>query len=71
MKGEVPVVWKEAVIIPVPKKGKDKKNPHSYRPISLLICVGKLLERMVNHLISHLEGNSVLSPKGVTERCVR
>ena len=62
MKGVVPAVWKEAVIIPVPKKGKDKKNPRSYRPISLLKCVGELLERMVNQrLISHLESNSVLS----------
>ena len=39
MKGVVPAVWKEAIIIPVPKKGKDKKNPHSCRPISLLSCV--------------------------------
>ena len=29
MKGVVPAVWKEVVIIPVSKKGKDKKNPHS------------------------------------------
>ena len=63
MKGVVPAVWKEAIVIPVPKKGKDKKNPRSYRPISLLSCVGKLLERMVNRrLINHLESNNVLSP---------
>ena len=63
MKGVVPAVWKEAVIIPVPKKGKDKKNARSYHPISLLSCVGELLERMVNRrLISHLESNRVLSP---------
>ena len=62
MKGVVPAVWKEAVIIPVLKKGKDKKNPHRYRPINLLSCVGKLLERMANHcLISHPESNRVLS----------
>ena len=63
MKGVVLAVWKDAVIIPVPKKGKDKKNPSSYSPISLLSCLGKLLERMVNRrLISHLESSSVLSP---------
>ena len=44
MKWVAPAVWKEAIVIPVPKKGKDKKNPRSYRPISLLSCVGKLLE---------------------------
>ena len=54
MKGVVPAVWKEALIIPVPR---------GYRPISLLSCVDKLLERMMNRrLISHLESNSVLSP---------
>ena len=63
IKGVVPAVWKEAVVIPVPKKEKDKKNPRSYRPISLLSCVGKLLERTINRrLINHLESNNVLSP---------
>ena len=63
IKGVVLAVWKEAIVIPVPKKGKDKKNPRSYCPISLLSCVGKLLERMINRrLINHLESNSVLSP---------
>ena len=63
MKGVVPAVWKEVIIIPVPQKGKDKKNPHSCRPISLLSCAGKLLERMVNRRpISHLEIGSVFSP---------
>ena len=63
MKGVVPADWKETIVIPVPNKGKGKKNPRSYRPISLLSCVGKLLEKMVNRrLISHPESNSVLSP---------
>ena len=63
IKGVVPAVWKEAIVIPVPKKGKDKKNPRSYCPISLLSCVGKLLERMIDRrLINHLESNNVLSP---------
>ena len=63
IKGVAPAVWKEAIVIPVSKKGKDRKNPRSYRPISLLSCVGKLLERMINRrLINHLESNNVLSP---------
>ena len=72
MKWVVPAVWKEAVIIPVPKKGKDKKNPRNYRPISLLSCAGKLLERLVNRrLISHLESSSVLSPTQTSYRKFR
>ena len=61
--GAAPAVWKRTITAPVPEKGKDKNNPCSYRPISLLGCVGKLPERMTNlRLISHLESNSVLSP---------
>ena len=54
MKGIIPAVWKEALIIPVPKKGKDK-NPHSYCTISLQSCTGKLLERMVNRWLPKLQ----------------
>ena len=45
--GQIPTKWKEAIIIPIHKKGKDKSSPKSYRPISLLSCVGKLMERIV------------------------
>ena len=60
--GTVPTIWTEAVIRHIPKKGKDKRDPSSYRPISLLSCAGKLLERIINkRLIWHLESNSVLA----------
>ena len=42
-----PGAWKEALVIPLPKPGKDKQNPENYRPISLTSCFGKLLEKMV------------------------
>ncbi|KAK7101444.1 hypothetical protein V1264_019826 [Littorina saxatilis] len=61
--GTVPTSWKVALIRPIPKKGKDKRDPSSYRPISLLSCVGKLLERIVNkRLLSLLESRSFLAP---------
>ena len=60
--GTVPAMWKKATIISIHKKGKDKKNPNSYRPISLLSCLGKLLEKVINRrLLSFLEDNNVLS----------
>ena len=49
-------------MVPIHKKGKDKSNTGSYRPISLTSCVGKVLERMINsRLMWHLEKNKLLS----------
>ena len=46
--GAVPPIWKEALIRPIPKKGKDRQDPSTYCLISLLSCVEKLLERIIN-----------------------
>ncbi|XP_070182474.1 uncharacterized protein [Littorina saxatilis] len=62
--GQVPQVWKEATIIPIHKKGKDKKKAPSYRPISLTSCVVKTMERMVNQcLLWYLEKEDILAPE--------
>ena len=45
--GIFPSVWKEAVVIPLYKGKGPKNSPHSYRPISLCQCFGKILERVV------------------------
>ena len=50
--GYVPASWKEAVVIPLIKPGKDKKAPESYRPISLTTCLCKLYERIVHARLS-------------------
>lgn len=42
-----PAIWKKARVTMLPKPGKDPKDPASYRPISLLSCVGKLFERCI------------------------
>ena len=56
-----PTSWKEAIIIPIPKKGKDRHSKTSYRPISLLSCLGKTMECMVNRRLQHhLEKNGLL-----------
>ena len=44
--GKLPTSWKEAVIIPIRKPGKDASNPMNYRPIALTSHVGKIMERM-------------------------
>ena len=62
--GIVPQIWREAIMVPVHKKGKEKSKAGSYRPISLLSCVGKLLERMINtRLMWHLEEKNHISPE--------
>lgn len=43
--GYYPQRWKKAVIVMIPKPGKDKTQPSSYRPISLLTCLSKLFEK--------------------------
>jgi hypothetical protein len=42
----VPAIWKTALVIPVPKPGKLVDKGASYRPISLLSPVVKILERL-------------------------
>ncbi len=44
--GVFPSKWKQANVSPIHKKN-DKQDDNNYRPISLLSCVGKLLERIV------------------------
>ena len=59
--GKVPTRWKIAKITPLFKKG-DKANPDHYRPISLLPCVSKLLERVIQRqLVRYLLDNNILS----------
>ncbi|KAJ8737082.1 hypothetical protein PYW07_000353 [Mythimna separata] len=42
-----PQAWKQATVIGIPKPGKPKANPTSYRPISLLNVLGKIYERLI------------------------
>ncbi|GBN10951.1 hypothetical protein AVEN_267243-1, partial [Araneus ventricosus] len=58
-----PPSWQQAIIIPIPKPGKDPSNPLNYRPIALTNCLCKLMEKMVNRrLVYYLEHNKDLSP---------
>ena len=51
----IPDIWKVGKIIPVHKQGKPNDQGESYRPITLLSPVVKILEALVlPHLIEHL-----------------
>ena len=43
-----PESWREALIISIPKPGKDHFNPLNYIPVALTSCICKTIERMVN-----------------------
>lgn len=63
IEGTFPDEWKEAGIIPIYKSG-DKDDPGSYRPISLLPSLSKILEKLVNkRLINFLEKNKLISDR--------
>ena len=56
-----PSVWKTAHVTPIYKKG-DKQSCGNYRPISLLSCIGKVLEKCVQqHVLTYLVDNNLLT----------
>ena len=47
-------VWKHATIVPVAKPNKpDYSAPKAYRPVSLMECTGKLLEKVITRRITN------------------
>ena len=59
--GVVPDSWKEAEVVPIFKKGK-RDDPSNYRPVSLTIVCGKIMEKIVRkEIVDHLERNEVIS----------
>ena len=44
----IPDSWKHGIIVPLYKgKGKDKRDPNSYRPVSLTPCFSKVFEKIL------------------------
>ena len=48
LSGDFPSDWRKAIVIPIPKPGKDPINPTNYHPIALTSCICKTMERMIN-----------------------
>jgi len=63
LSGEVPGGWKLGYVSMILKPSKPRENCSSYRPITLLSCIGKLMERIIKSRIEHhLEIKQLLSP---------
>ncbi|GBP88720.1 Probable RNA-directed DNA polymerase from transposon BS [Eumeta japonica] len=57
-----PPIWKEAVVIGLPKPRKPRDLPASYRPISLLSGLEKLFEKTIKTRLSeHLVGKGLIT----------
>ncbi|GFU85828.1 probable RNA-directed DNA polymerase from transposon BS [Trichonephila clavipes] len=55
--------WKEAIIFPINKPGKDPHLASSYRPISLLSTIGKLTESIILHSLKNfINEKNLLNP---------
>ena len=53
---QIPAIWKQSIIIPLLKPGKDPADSKSYRPVSLLCPAIKILERLALPMLnSHLK----------------
>ena len=61
--GVFPDAYKIAKVIPLFKKGGDKESKDSYRPISLLPALGKLLEKLISvRVVRFFEAYDLFSP---------
>ena len=59
--GTLPQDWKNAVIIPIYKKGQ-RSAPNNYRPVSLTSQVCKVMERIIKkRIVSHLDAHNLVS----------
>ena len=52
--GVIPFQWKKAIVIPIRKPNKPIDSINGYRPISLLSCVSKVLDKIIARRLSWL-----------------
>ncbi|KAK4828548.1 hypothetical protein QYF61_027517 [Mycteria americana] len=62
LNGEVPVDWRLANVMPIYKKSR-KEDPGNYRPVSLPLVPGKVMEQLILSAITqHIQDNHVIRP---------
>jgi len=59
---EVPVDWKVADVMPIYRKGQ-KEDPGNYRPVSLTLVPGKVMEQIILSVVTqHSQDSQVIRP---------
>ena len=58
--GVFPTIWKQAIVTPILKKG-DAKDKTNYRPVSCLMVLSKVLEKIVfAQITEYMEKNKLI-----------
>jgi hypothetical protein len=52
--GKIPYSWSEGIILPIYKNKGNVSEPSSYRPITLVSCLGKTFTAILNNRLSQL-----------------
>ena len=61
-KGYFPNNWKNPKTILLNKPGKSKKDPNNYRPITLINCLSKIMEKIIKtKLTQYVETNNIIN----------
>ena len=61
--GKIPKNWLHSIVIAIYKPNRPIRSPTSYRPISLISNLSKIMEKIITRqLIWYLETNNLLSP---------
>lgn len=59
--GYFPQAWKTTIVIPILKTGKTPTHPASYKPISLLSSISKVVEKTIlNKIKEHEKQNNII-----------
>ncbi|GIY54776.1 uncharacterized protein CDAR_391101 [Caerostris darwini] len=61
-RGEFPRIWKIARVVLIPKEGRDLSQLRDYRPICILPCWGKILDKIVLEHRSFFLEKTILHP---------
>ncbi|GAB0194988.1 mitochondrial enolase superfamily member 1 [Grus japonensis] len=58
---EIPVDWRLASVTPIHKKGQ-KEDPENYRPVSLTLVLGKVMEKIIFSAITQHVQDKMIRP---------